>query len=101
MRETPFYRPEGVKEFLVLGSGCFIEVVDQNTVLKYARTPNSQGEKASLEIEARIYEAIGADQCIIAFKGRQGDGILLEYAAGVSLGDYFLKNDQTIQQRVE
>lgn len=96
-----FYRPEGVKRFLGLGGNCFVGLVDENTVLKYVRVPNDGVAKASLDAEARIYEAIGTHQRIIKFKGRQDNGILLEYAPGGSLSEYLLQNNPSIQQRVK
>lgn len=99
--EIKIYKPEGVKKFLTLGGECFIGIVDQNTVLKYAQNPDDKITKESFDREARIYQIIGPHPRIIGYKGRQGDGILMEFATNGPLGEYLTEhNPPTIQQRL-
>ncbi|ESZ97424.1 hypothetical protein SBOR_2202 [Sclerotinia borealis F-4128] len=97
--EIIYYQSEGVKEFLAIGGICFIGLVDQNIVLKYARIKDDKFAKESFDREAQVFEIIGSHLWIIGFKGRQGESILMERATGGSLGEYLSEYETTIQQR--
>jgi len=99
--EIPFYSPEPVQEFLAVGGNSFIGLVNKTTVFKYPRTIGDESAIASLQVEARILEAIGPHDRIIGFQGQNGEGLLLEYAPHGSLARYLTENPTTEQQRLK
>lgn len=99
--ELVFYTPDSVKGFLAIGGRTLIGIVDEHTVFKYAQVPGDQSTAASLDIEARMFEAIGPHARIIGYKGQRSDGIFLEYAPHGSVAQYMLENSSTDQQRLK
>ena len=99
--ELPFYYPERVQKFVAIGGNSFIGLINNTTVLKYPRTAGEEHVIASLQVEARIFEAIGPHDRIIGFQGRQGEGILLDYAPHGSVANYVEDNPTTEQQRLK
>ncbi|KAH9216223.1 kinase-like domain-containing protein [Leptodontidium sp. 2 PMI_412] len=98
--EIPFYFPDGVREFLAIGSNTFIGLVDKTTVCNYPQIADDESAIASLQVEATISEAIGPHDRIIGFQGRLGDGLLLEYTPHGSLARYVSENPTTEEQRL-
>ena len=47
-----FYKPEGVIEFLGLGTDSFIGIVDETTILKYQNTPSDEIVLTVLDLKA-------------------------------------------------
>ena len=96
----PFYKPEGVTEFLGLGTDSFIGTVDQTTVLKYPKTPGDKTALAILDLEAQILTTIGPHKHIIGYKGQREDGLLLERALRGSIAQFLKDYTPTHQQRL-
>ena len=96
----PFYKPEGVTEFLGLGADSFIGIVDETTILKYPKTPGDTTALATLDIEAQILMSIGSHKYIIGYKGKREDGLLLERAQHGSIAQFFKTHKPTLQQRL-
>ena len=95
----PFYKPEGVVEFLGIGSISFVGAVDETTVLKYPKTPGDTEDITILDVEAQMLSRIGPHKHIIGFKGRKDDGLLLERARHGSISQFLQENAPTWQQR--
>ena len=95
----PFYKPEGVTEFLGLGSNSFIGTIDETTVLKYPKTPGDRTALAILGLEAQILTTIGPHKHIVGFKGRREDGLLLERALHGSIVQFLKNYKPTWQER--
>ena len=96
----PFYKPEGVTEFVGLGTDSFIGAVDKTTVLKYPKTPGDKTALAMLKIEAQILTTIGPHKRIIGYKGARKDGLLLERALCGSIAQFLKDYLPTWQQRL-
>ena len=96
----PFYKPEGVSEFLGLGSDSFIGTVDETTILKYPKTPGDKTALSNLDLEAQILTVIGPHKHIIGFKGQREDGLLLERALRGSIVHCLKSYTPTWQQRL-
>ena len=95
----PFYKPEGVIEFLGLGTDSFIGTVDQTTILKYPKTPGDKIALTILDLEAQILATIGPHKHIIGYKGQRQDGLLLERARRGSIAQFLENYTPTWQQR--
>lgn len=93
-----FYKPEGVIDFLGLGTDSFIGTVNETTILKYPKTPKDEAALMILDLEAQILTKIGPNKHIIGFKGQREDGILLERAGRGSIAQ-FLKESTSDSQR--
>ena len=93
-----FYKPEGVTEFLGLGSGSFVGKVDDTTVLKYPKDPSDRVALESLDLETQILRIIGPYKYIVGFKGKRKDGILLERAHHGSVALFLKTHRPTWQQ---
>jgi serine/threonine protein kinase len=98
--EIPLYFPKSVHKLLAVGGNSFIGLVDEATVFKYPRIPGDKSAIASLDIEARIYKAIGPHARIIGFQGQSIDGLFIDYAPHGSLARYLVENEATTQQRL-
>jgi hypothetical protein len=48
-RIVPLYHPNGVSKVIGFGSSSFIGLLDDNTVLKYPRTPGEQWDRFIIE----------------------------------------------------
>ncbi|KAL9125621.1 MAG: hypothetical protein Q9217_005197 [Psora testacea] len=96
----PFYKPEGVTEFLGLGTDSFVGVVDETTILKYPKTPDDKTALAILDLEAQILTTIGPHKHIIGYKGQRKDGLLLERAVRGSIAQFLRDYTPTWQQRL-
>lgn len=95
-----FYKPEGVTEFLGLGTSSFIGIVDETTILKYRKILGDKTARAILDLEAQILTTIGPHKHIVGYRGQRDDGLLLERAQHGSIA-HFLKNyTPTRQQRL-
>ena len=94
----PFYKPEGVIEFLGLGTDSFIGTIDETTVLKYPKTPGDKTALKILDLEAQILRKIGPHKHIIGYKGQRDDGLLLERALCGSIAQFLKDNIPTWQQ---
>ncbi|KAL8648015.1 MAG: hypothetical protein Q9210_005227 [Variospora velana] len=97
---TPFYKPEGVTEFLGLGIDSFIGAVGETTVLKYPRTPGDKTALATLDLEAQILTTIGPHKHIVGYIGQRDDGLLLERARHGSIAHFLKDYTPTWQQRL-
>ena len=64
-----FYKPEGVTEFLGLGTDSFIGAVSERAILKCPKTPGDKTALAILNLEAQFLTIIGPHKHIIGFKG--------------------------------
>jgi len=95
----PFYKPEGVIEFLGLGTDGFIGTVDETTILKYPKTPGDKIALTILDLEAQILTTIGPHKHIIGYKGQREDGLLLERARRGSIAQFLKDYSPTWQQR--
>ena len=95
-----FYRPEGVTEYVGLGTDSFVGAIDQTTVLKYPKTPGDEIARSMLQIEAQILTTIGPHKHIIGYKGLRGDGVLLERALNGSVAQYLKDHAATTEQRL-
>ncbi|KAL9046820.1 MAG: hypothetical protein Q9214_000447 [Letrouitia sp. 1 TL-2023] len=95
-----FYRPEGVTEFLGLGSGSFVGILDETTILKYPKEPGDKAALEILDIEAQILRTIGPHKHIIGYKGKREDGLLLERAHCGSVAQFLKTHRPTWQQRL-
>ncbi|KAK0252142.1 hypothetical protein LTR91_005556 [Friedmanniomyces endolithicus] len=70
------WMPPGVVEVLGGGSTSLVGLLDDGNILKY---PSVEGECANeLEVEAAIYEALGAHPRVVAFLGRSMHGLKLK-----------------------
>ena len=96
----PFYKPDGVIEFLGLGSDSFIGTVDETTILKYPKTPGDKTALSNIDLEAQILTTIGPHKHIIGFKGQREDGLLLERAPRGSIVHFLKDYTPTWQQRL-
>ena len=96
----PFYKPEGVIEFLGLGTDSFVGTVDETTVLKYPKTPGDKTALSVLDLEARILTTIGPHKHVIGFKGQRADGLMLERLRRGSLAQFLRDYTPTLQQRL-
>jgi len=96
----PFYKPEGVMEFLGLGTDSFIGTVGATTVLKYPKTPGDKAALATLGLEAQILTTIGPHKHIIGFKEERADGLLLERASCGSIAQFLKDYTPSQQQRL-
>ncbi|KAL9033168.1 MAG: hypothetical protein Q9180_006094 [Flavoplaca navasiana] len=96
----PFYKPEGVTEFLGLGSDSFIGAVGETTVLKYPKTPGDKTALAILDLEAQILTTIGPHKHIVGYRGQREDGLLLERALRGSIAQFLKDYTPTWQQRL-
>ncbi|KAL9122456.1 MAG: hypothetical protein Q9187_000985 [Circinaria calcarea] len=94
-----FYKPEGVTEFLGLGSDSFIGAIDETTILKYPKAPGDKTALAILGLEAQILTTIGPHKHIIGFKGQREDGLLLERAPHGSVVQFLKNYKPTWQER--
>lgn len=94
-----FYKPEGVIDFLGLGTDSFIGTVDETTVLKYPKTPKDETALTNLDLEAQILTKIGPNKHIIGFKGQREDGLLLERARRGSIAQFLKESPSEWQQR--
>ena len=95
-----FYKPEGVIDFLGLGSNSFVGTVDEATVLKYPKTLGDKEALAALDLEAQILKKIGPHKHIIGYKGQREDGLLLERAQRGSIAQFLKDHTPTLQQKV-
>ncbi|MCJ1231298.1 hypothetical protein MMC12_007975 [Toensbergia leucococca] len=95
-----FYKPEGVTEFLGLGSDSFVGAIDETTILKYPKTPGDKTALATLGLEAQILTTIGPHKHIIGFKGQREDGLLLERATRGSFVQFLKNYKPTWQERL-
>ena len=95
-----FYKPEGVIDFLGLGSNSFVGIVDEATVLKYPKTLGDKEALAALDLEAQILRKIGPHKHIIGYKGQREDGLLLERAQRGSIAQFLKDHTPTLQQKV-
>ncbi|KAL8988742.1 MAG: hypothetical protein Q9177_002233 [Variospora cf. flavescens] len=96
----PFHKPDGVTEFLGLGSDSFIGAVDETTVLKYPITPGDKTALATLDLEAQILTTIGPHKHIVGYKGQREDGLLLKRALRGSIAQFLKGYTPTWQQRL-
>lgn len=96
----PFYKPEGVSEFLGLGTNSFIGAVDETTVLKFPKTQGDKTALAILDLEAQILRTIGPHTHVIGFKGQREDGLLLERALCGSIAQFLKHYTPTWQRRL-
>ncbi|KAK3169507.1 hypothetical protein OEA41_008891 [Lepraria neglecta] len=94
-----FYKPEGVIEFLGLGTDSFIGTVDETTILKYPKTPSDKMALTILDLEAEILTKIGPHKHIIGSKGQREDGLLLERARRGPIAQFLKDYTPTWQQR--
>lgn len=84
-----------------MGGNSFIGLVDETTVFKYPRIPGDRASIASLNVEARIFKAIGPHDQIIGFKEQKNDGLFIDYATYGSLARYLVENQAaTAPQRL-
>ena len=95
----PFYKPEGVIEFLGLGTDSFIGTIDETTILKYPKTPGDRTALTILDLEARILTTIGPHKHIVGYKGQREDGLLLERARRGSIAQFLKGYTPACQQR--
>ncbi len=95
----PFYKPEGVIEFLGLGTDSFIGTVDETTILKYPKTPGDKIALTILDLEAQILTTIGPHKHIIGYKAQREDGLLLERAQRGSIAQFLKDYTPILQQR--
>ena len=95
----PFYKPEGVTEFLGLGADSFIGIVDETTILKYPKMPGDKTGLATLDLEAQILTTIGPHEHIIGYKGQREDGLLLERAQNGSIAQFLKERKPTWEQK--
>ena len=95
-----FYKPEGVIEFLGLGTDSFIGTVDEATILKYPKTPGDKVALTALDLEAQILTKIGPHKHIIGYKGQREDGLLLERAQRGSIAQFLKDYRPTWQQKL-
>ena len=93
------YYPEGVTEFLGLGSSSYVGAVDETTVLKYPLDAGDETALSRLDVEAQLLTAIGPHKHIVGFKGKRSDGLLLERARHGSIAEFLKENTPTWQQR--
>jgi serine/threonine protein kinase len=84
--------PKSVQHILTTGSCHYIGFVDETTVLKY---PHIKGSSRALDVEYAIFKQLGKHPRIIEFKGKNADGLLLEYATSGSLESYIQGRDIT------
>lgn len=77
--------PQGVKQIIANGGGCWIGEVDKSTVLKF---PHTVEEMECIRIESQILGVLGNHPRIIQSKGLTEDGLLLEFAPNGNLHDY-------------
>ena len=94
-----FYKPEGVIDFLGLGTDSFIGTVDETTILKYPKTPGDKIALTVLDLEAQILTKIRPHKHIIGYKGQREDGLLLERARRGSIAQFLKNHTPTWQQR--
>ena len=90
--EISQYLPRGVVRILGRGSKCFIGIVNETTILKYAVLPH---ERNCILVEHHLLEVIGSEPRIIGLKGLRADGILLEHAVNGDLQTYLSTNADT------
>lgn len=95
-----FYKPEGVIEFQGVGISSWVGIVDETTVLKFAKTPGDKTELALFDIEAQILTTIGPHKHIVGYKGKREDGLLLERAQHGSIAQFLKENKPTWRQRL-
>ncbi|KAH8433040.1 uncharacterized protein LDX57_010679 [Aspergillus melleus] len=72
------YYPPGVSKIIGRGGESFIGLIDESTVLKYPCVP---GNRESIEIEAKILFILGSHPRILASKGLNENGLVLQYAS--------------------
>ncbi|KAL9016139.1 MAG: hypothetical protein Q9185_006493 [Variospora sp. 1 TL-2023] len=96
----PFYKPDGVTEFLGIGSDSFIGAVGETAVLKYPKTPGDKTALATLDLEAQILTTIGPHKHIVGYRGQREDGLLLERALHGSIAQFLKGYTPTWQQRL-
>jgi serine/threonine protein kinase len=77
--------PQGVKQIIANGGGCWIGEVDKSTVLKFPHTVEGM---ECLRIESQILGVLGNHPRIIQSKGLTEDGLLLEFASNGNVHDY-------------
>lgn len=94
------YCPGPVTACLTTGSGSFIGIVNDTTVLKYPHTPGDTAAFSRLQSEARMLQAIGSHQNIIGFKGLISEGLLLERASLGSVTEYLSTCNPASWQRL-
>ncbi|PLN81868.1 kinase-like domain-containing protein [Aspergillus taichungensis] len=80
--QTCRYYPPGVSEIIGRGGESFIGLVDESTVLKYPCVP---GDRESIEIEAELLAILGDHPRILASKGLNEYGLMLQYAPNGNL----------------
>ncbi|KAK4696948.1 hypothetical protein P7C71_g1056, partial [Lecanoromycetidae sp. Uapishka_2] len=95
-----FYKPEGVVEFLGLGTDSYVGIVDETTILKYPKTPGDATALGVLDLEAQILTKIGPHKHIVGYKGQREDGLLLERAWHGSIAQYLKGHTPTWQLRL-
>lgn len=87
--ETRLYLPPGVTKVITRDRDNFIDLIDETTVLKYPCIPdNTEG----LQIEAKLFEAIGSHPRIVACNGLTEHGLILQYAPNGNLKEYIACN---------
>ena len=81
------------------GSTCYIGFLPgQKTVLKYAFNDDN---RSYVEVEARIFDALGSHPHILKYHGKNEHGLILDYAANGSVKQYLEKTPSTpTKQRV-
>lgn len=81
------------------GSTCYIGFLPgQKTVLKYAFNDDN---RSYVEVEARIFDALGSHPHILKYHGKNEHGLILDYAANGSVKQYLEKSPFTpTKQRV-
>ncbi|RMZ69248.1 serine threonine kinase [Pyrenophora seminiperda CCB06] len=91
------YFPQSVQYIITTGSCHYIGFVDESTVLKY---PHVKGPSHALDAENAIFKQLGKHPRIIEFKGKNADGLLLEYATNGSLENYIRERDITNEEKL-
>ena len=94
-----FYKPEGVTEFLRLGTESFIGTVDETIILKYPKTLGDEIALTILDLEAQILTKIGPHKHIIDYKGQREDGLLFKRARRGSIAQFLKDYTSTWQQK--
>lgn len=86
------YYPPGVAEIIGHSAFCYIGIIDESMIMKYPNIEGDRQRREAIEIEAKIYEAIGNHPRIIEFKGLNEHGLLLQRARNGNLKDYITSN---------
>lgn len=95
---TEYTCPPSVIRPCTVGGTCYIGFLDDKTVLKY---PTNEDNRYFIDVEARIFDALGSHPRILRCFGTNEDGLILEYAPHGSVKQYLEKTPSTsMKQRV-